>query len=378
MLKTFILKATALISMVSICTLSLVEGYVKPFENSRPIIGIITQETNDKLRHYGKEIIPASYVKMVEAAGGRVAVIKGNQPYEYYKKMFSQINGALFTGGWVSIEPAESIYAQSGKYIFELAVEANKRGDVFPIWGTCLGFELLSYLLSGRNVMKDCFTWDQVLPLNYTKDYKNSQLYGAMPDDMSLDLGTLALTINYHKSCLLYEDYDKYKMNRTMKLLSTNMDYNGTEFVSTFEARDYPFFATQWHPEKILFEFVSRPKEVKNTPHFSRAVEISQWISRFFIDYARKSTHRFLTTKAEDNVLIYKYNTKFGAPLCSMYETVFIIKPHLFSSEAIVIIVLSAIIFSIMMYMFYKSGRCGFNSPCISCIVYKNKDSYYN
>ncbi|CAM1295432.1 GGH (predicted) [Pycnogonum litorale] len=165
----------------------------------------MTQDTNNKLWYYGKEIVIASYVKMVEAAGGRVAVIKGNQPYEYYKKMFSRINGALFTGGWVSIEPAESMYARSGKYIFDLAVDANKIGDVFPIWGTCLGFELLSYLISGHNVLKDCFTWDQVLPLNYTKDYKNSRLFGAMPDDMSLDLETLPLTVNYHRSCLLYE-----------------------------------------------------------------------------------------------------------------------------------------------------------------------------
>ncbi|CAM1295431.1 Uncharacterised protein g1279 [Pycnogonum litorale] len=134
----------------------------------------------------------------------------------------------------------------------------------------------------------------------------------------------------------------------------------------------------KWHPEKILFEFVSRPRELKNTPHFSRAVEIAQWISRFFIDYARQSTHKFPTTKAEDGVLIYQYNTKFGAPLCSIYETVFVIKPYLFSYEAIAITTICSIIGFVLLYIFYRKGRCGFNSPCISCIVYKNKDSYYN
>jgi len=32
-----------------------------------------------------------------------------------------------------------------------LAIEANDKGDYFPVWGTCLGFELL--LLASAN---DC------------------------------------------------------------------------------------------------------------------------------------------------------------------------------------------------------------------------------
>jgi len=28
-------------------------------------------------------------------------------------------------------------------------MEQNKKGNVFPIWGTCLGMQLLAYLTSG-------------------------------------------------------------------------------------------------------------------------------------------------------------------------------------------------------------------------------------
>jgi hypothetical protein len=38
-------------------------------------------------------------------------------------------------------------------------------------------------------------------------------------------------------------------------LLSVNHDLEGQEFVSTLEARDYPFFASQFHPEKNMFEW---------------------------------------------------------------------------------------------------------------------------
>ena len=34
-------------------------------------------------------------------------------------------------------------YYAAAKLMFNWAVEANDRGDVFPLWGTCLGFEFL-------------------------------------------------------------------------------------------------------------------------------------------------------------------------------------------------------------------------------------------
>ena len=36
-----------------------------------------------------------------------------------------------------------SKFSQAGIFLVELAMEANKNGDYFPVWGTCLGYELL-------------------------------------------------------------------------------------------------------------------------------------------------------------------------------------------------------------------------------------------
>ena len=36
-----------------------------------------------------------------------------------------------------------SQFSQAGIFLVELAMEANKNGDYFPVWGTCLGYELL-------------------------------------------------------------------------------------------------------------------------------------------------------------------------------------------------------------------------------------------
>ena len=40
-------------------------------------------------------------------------------------------------------------------------------------------------------------------------------------------------------------------------VLSTNKDKKGTAFVSTIEAKKYPFYGVQWHPEKAMLFVVA-------------------------------------------------------------------------------------------------------------------------
>ena len=46
--------------------------------------------------------------------------------------------------------------------------QANTRGDYFPIWGTCLGFEELTYLTSGRLLLSLTNTRGIPLPVVFT------------------------------------------------------------------------------------------------------------------------------------------------------------------------------------------------------------------
>ena len=46
-------------------------------------------------------------------------------------------------------------------------MKANDAGDVFPLWGTCLGFEFLSVCGAGRqNVLSSVDGEDYAIPLN--------------------------------------------------------------------------------------------------------------------------------------------------------------------------------------------------------------------
>ena len=47
--------------------------------------------------------------------------------------------------------------------------QANNRGDYFPIWGTCLGFQLLSFLTAGTPTLRDCSDNNVNLNLTFTQ-----------------------------------------------------------------------------------------------------------------------------------------------------------------------------------------------------------------
>lgn len=40
------------------------------------------------------------------------------------------------------------MFAYNARYILEKAMAAHDSGDYFPIWGTCLGFELLHLVVN--------------------------------------------------------------------------------------------------------------------------------------------------------------------------------------------------------------------------------------
>ena len=76
-----------------------------------------------------------------------------------------------------------------------------------------------------------------------------------------------------------------------------------------------PVFATQWHPEKNIFEQGARlpsgaPYEV--IQHTKPAVAAAAYLANFFVEQARQSSHRFTDPTDEWGGLIYKYTTSMA------------------------------------------------------------------
>jgi gamma-glutamyl hydrolase len=111
-----------------------------------PIIGIYTQDS-DYPGYENFTYIAASYVKSIEMAGAQVVPIFYHYNTNQLADILSQINGVVFPGGDMSIDISNQWTANT-KYILEYAMDQNNKGNVYPIWATCLGFEALAVITS--------------------------------------------------------------------------------------------------------------------------------------------------------------------------------------------------------------------------------------
>ena len=126
--------------------------------NNRPIIGVLTQPSAWP-KFFDTEdfsYIAASYVKFLEAAGARILPIKYNLNKTELSKIFQNINGLLLPGGGTDLfklkdEKFENYtdYFEAGSFLLNLSKKTNENGEYFPVWGTCLGFEMMILSISG-------------------------------------------------------------------------------------------------------------------------------------------------------------------------------------------------------------------------------------
>ncbi|XP_032242686.1 gamma-glutamyl hydrolase [Nematostella vectensis] len=277
---------------------------------NRPIIGVLSQDSSGfkNLGKHGKSYIASSYIKYLEAAGARVVPIRNDLTKSELTKLFYSINGVLFPGGGRDL--LSSKYAKAGKVLFDLAVKANDAGDVFPLWGTCLGFELLFVLASkGQHTPEKCKAENYAIPLRFQPDSRKSRMFRYIPENILKDMRTRNMTLNMHKSCIRMTTFNKTKsLNTFFRVLTTNRDIDqDVDFVSTAEAYKYPFYGSQWHPEKNQFEWTHH----EDIHHSYQAVRAAQALADFFVNQARMSRHHFKDPLEEGRSLIFEYRPRY-------------------------------------------------------------------
>lgn len=205
--------------------------------NDRPIIAVLGQDTPDDVH---KSYIAASYVKYLEASGARVVPIPTHRTEDEVRELFKSVNGVLFPGG--SAE-SNSKYVQHAQMFYDMAIQANKNGDYFPIWATCLGFETLHCLTAkDDSVVTSQISVDQALTLNFTEKAVTSRLLSGLSPALYKSLSSEKITYNHHSFGISANTYKTVKsLNTFYDVLSTNYGSDDKEFVSTVEGRSSSF-----------------------------------------------------------------------------------------------------------------------------------------
>ena len=241
-----------------------------------------------------------AYEKWVAQAGGRTVVLPrffAHEP-QALERLFASLNGLLIPGGgdFVGNGSVDAMVAR--------ATRANREGDYFPIWGTCLGFEYLVDILGGPGALVPRAPGDPIVPgfdsellpraLNLTAAVRGSRMLGGASDALLRWAARENVTYNMHHRGVEPASFaSNPRLDSSMSLLASSTDRRGRPFVAAFEGDNLPFYGVQFHPEKI--EFVPPSRYEPNIPRTPHAAALSRHLGSFLVSEAAKSLHRAAT-----------------------------------------------------------------------------------
>lgn len=212
--------------------------------NQSLCIGIITIPHSKKTK-YGKSHIMKPYVDWFEECGVRVIPI----PYDTteHEAYFNMVNGLFIPGGETSYIIKNKTFIDSVTKFFELSLDKD---EYFPIWGTCFGFELLLFLIGNFTKLKH-YPADGFYPLHITAAGYTSRMFRSFSTKYLHYLENHKSCNNNHKYGISPIDFmNNEHLRRFYNILATSVAENGKEYVAAIEAKYYPIYGVQWHPER--------------------------------------------------------------------------------------------------------------------------------
>eukprot|EP00826_Nyctotherus_ovalis_P005065 TRINITY_DN11136_c0_g1_i1.p1 TRINITY_DN11136_c0_g1~~TRINITY_DN11136_c0_g1_i1.p1 ORF type:complete len:318 (-),score=42.74 TRINITY_DN11136_c0_g1_i1:118-1071(-) len=277
-----------------------------------PVIGILTKSARDEgafLKGY-REIIEPKYLHILRDA--LVLPISLYASRSEMEETMRKTNGLCLPGGFSNIwrveegKKAESDYAKAGNALLELAVEANRKGVYFPVLGICLGFELMvSYVAKDFSLIEPCTNCnDYNAILKFTEEGKDSRLYRKCFNERQIEnLQAKSLSYNYHSFMIDPERFLAHeKLSKFFSIISTSPSINNSfEFVSTIEAKEFPFYAFQHHPEWSFYDYYN-PK--LNVICDNETKDIGNAIRLFFLKESKKNNNVYADKEELEKRLI--------------------------------------------------------------------------
>jgi len=264
-----------------------------------------------------EEVIEAKYVNFIEKGGGRVVPISYKWSKSEIKEVMSKINGILFSGGDTELRIFEdgiavekTAFLEKSKIVYDAAIEMNKKGIYFPVWGTCLGFEIMVLLDSkDLNFLKRCYyeKYDTHYIINYD-EYRKSKLLKAFDKNQINLLETQDIMYSNHNFMI---DIDKFATNKNMKyriLAYSPLPDNSINYISLLEHKKYPFYASQLHPERLV-----------NDPKTEELYNLGITFAEFFVNECKKNDNSFENYTEENENLIPNIGQAYVHPVKGVF-----------------------------------------------------------
>ena len=183
-------------------------------------VGIITIPHK---KHYMKDIITLCKNNNIDI----IIIPYSTKDYTYVNK----INGFIIPG----THNGDTNYLLTHSFIktvtthIVLCLHKN-----IPIWGICFGFQVLLSIVGNITLTKHPSKGMHPIHIQKSNIFTSNQM-----------------TFHNHTYGISVHDFKKnVELSRFYNISATAIDDNNKEYVAGIEAKHYPIYGTQWHPEK--------------------------------------------------------------------------------------------------------------------------------
>jgi gamma-glutamyl hydrolase len=226
---------------------------------NRPIkIGIVTAPMPVAQLGKAESYLERDYIDWVELSGANAVVIPYNT--ENLAAFLTRVHGVVLVGGAIEnrLTHDHRQYAtliDAVRRVFEHAVAENDQRNYFPVWGTCLGFYLLAMM--GEHVKSGFFRRDRIQPEHKFRQAPlvftgKSRLRAFFPRALQAHMARAPAATHKHEYGFDMRSPHERRMLKYLNVASTDVSDGGNEFMNMFEYKNYPFYGSQWHPEKPM------------------------------------------------------------------------------------------------------------------------------
>lgn len=185
----------------------------------------------------------------------------------------------------------KNLFTENAKYLFDLAIKTNNEGVYFPVWGTCLGFQLIHTIVGGfkPNILTTIEKQRRVK--REIKIVNPGKLYADMSKDERKLASKYENTFYNHKWIVTDESFEaNTALDKFFLRTAYSENVDGVEFIASVEARNYPIYGVLFHPEKKTNK------------------QLRAYFALFFVNECRKNTHSFYSADELEDWDLGKYD----------------------------------------------------------------------
>jgi len=354
---TVVALTTAVLLKLSVVRCDELPASALPASTSRGLVSIGVVMSPSAARP-GEDYLPASYVNWIQSAGVVVVPIPSGVKWDKsnrsrwmtndnpvwtpgkYEQVFRSINALVLPGG----NPWPQVSSHGVRQLYSLALRANQDGNYFAVWGTCAGLESLlvlaaegceSSIRDGNIPEGECAANGPVTrgfaAKNISRKFELSSLgetkmFNNAPSTLlqSIEQGAVS-TFHYHSGGVTPEAFaGNHNISSLYRIVSTAKDLQGTEFVSTMEGQELPFYGVQYHPEKVLYEWGAKDgHQYEAIDHGAASIELAQYQAKFLAREARKNQHSYSSLEEQLSESIFNYVATTYRPAKPMYMSLY-------------------------------------------------------